>query len=474
MNSYDVVVVGAGISGLSAAYTLFKRGLDVLVVEAGAEVGGVMRSIVTPEGYVLDCGPNTLASKDPRMWTEFDDLGMRDRMVVAGRAGKRRYFLKDGQPLEIPNDPIGLIRMEHVSMKSKLRVLREPFIPRATSPDESVASFFSRRIGPEVMERMIDPFVSGVYSGDPSKMSIKATFPSLWEAEQRGGSIIKGFLGAGKAKQAAGGKKAKPLGPKMRSVTFNFKGGVAEWPKTMAKVLGEQRVWKNARVTTLYPVAEGWTLVVERDGQVETIEAASVIIAAPAYAAADLIAELDPAAAKGLRGIRYSSMAVVNLGYRENQVTRPVDGFGVLAPSCERRNFLGILSASTLFPPFAPAGRVLTINLMGGEINPIRPEQTDDELIARAIADNQAVIGATGTPEVVNLTRWPRAVAQYNFGHTEAMAALENLERTRPGLTFIGSYRGGVGMPKCWRNAVNMAEQVAAYLKNRPAVASVR
>ncbi|NNJ08944.1 protoporphyrinogen oxidase [Chloroflexales bacterium ZM16-3] len=472
MNSYDIVVVGGGISGLSAAYTLFKRGLDVLVIEAGDEVGGAMRSITTPEGYVLDCGPNTLATKDPRMWAEFADLGMTDRLVVSGRAGKRRYFLKDGKPLEIPNDPIGMARMEHVSLKGKLRILREPFVPRGTSPDESVKSFFSRRIGPEVMERMVDPFVSGVYSGDPSKMSIKAVFPSLWEAEQRAGSIIKGFLGAGKGKKAKGAEKSTPA-PKMRSVTFNFKGGVSEWPKTISRVLGPQRVWKGARATSLHAAGDGWALVVDRGGQIETVEAASVIIAAPAYAAADLVADLDAAASKALSEIRYSSMAVVNLGYRRSQVSHPVDGFGVLSPSCERRSFLGILWASTLFPPFAPENRVLTINLMGGELNPIRPEQTNEELIAQAIADNQAVIGASSEPEVVNITRWPKAVAQYTFGHVERMAALERLEKARPGLYFVGSYRGGVGMPKCWRNGVNTADQAAAFLASRTALTTL-
>jgi len=473
MNSYDVVVVGGGISGISAAYTLFKRGLDVLVIEANSEVGGVMRSVTTPEGYVCDCGPNTLASKDPRMWAEFTDLGMQDRLVVAGRAGKRRYFLKDGKALEIPNDPIGLARMEHVSLQGKLRMLREPLIAPATSPDESVHSFFSRRIGSEVMDRMIDPFVAGVYSGDPSKMSIKAVFPSLWEAEQRAGSIIKGFVSPDKSK-AKDKPKGKAPGPKMRSVTFNFKGGIAEWPKTIARVLGPQRVWKGARATALHAAGNGWALVVERDGQLETVETSSVIVATPAYAAADLVAELDANASKALRGIPYSAMAVVNLGYRASQITRPVDGFGVLAPSCEGRSFLGILSASALFPSFAPEGRTLTINMMGGSIRPIRADLTDEELIAQAIADNQDVIGATGDPESINFTRWPRALAQYNFGHLDRIATLERLEQARPGLYFVGSYRGGVGMPKCWRNGVNTADQAAAYLTARPAVASVR
>ncbi|NTW03349.1 MAG: protoporphyrinogen oxidase, partial [Oscillochloris sp.] len=245
----------------------------------------------------------------------------------------------------------------------------------------------------------------------------------------------------------------------------------AEWPKSIARVLGPQRVWKGARATRLHAAGTGWALVVERDGQIETVETASVIVATPAYAAADLIAELDAAASSALRGITYSSMAVVNLGYRRSQVAHPLDGFGVLAPSCEGRDFLGILWASSLFPPFAPEGRVLTINLMGGSLNPIRADQSREELIAKAIADNQSVIGASGEPEVVNFTRWPYAVAQYNFGHVERIATLERLEKARPGIYFIGSYRGGVGMPKCWRNSVNTAEQVSTYLATRPAMA---
>ncbi|NTV64277.1 MAG: protoporphyrinogen oxidase, partial [Oscillochloris sp.] len=240
------------------------------------------------------------------------------------------------------------------------------------------------------------------------------------------------------------------------------------------RVLGSQRVWKGAKATALHAAGNSWALVVDRDGQIETVEAASVIVATPAYAAADLVADLDAAAAKALRGVPYSSMAVINLGYRSGQLSRPVDGFGVLSPSCEGRSFLGILSASMLFPSFAPDGRTLTINMMGGSIRPIRPEQTDDELIAQAIADNREVIGASGEPEMINITRWPRALAQYNFGHLDRIAALERLEQARPGLYFVGSYRGGVGMPKCWKNSVSTADQVAAYLATRLAVTSLR
>jgi oxygen-dependent protoporphyrinogen oxidase len=294
-------------------------------------------------------------------------------------------------------------------------------------------------------------------------MSIKATFPAIWEAEQRAGSVIKGFLSAGKGK-----KKDAAKGPKMRSVTFSFEGGIAAWPKAIARTLGPRRVWRQARVSDLFHEDGIWRLVVERDGRAETVESRAVILATPAYAAADLVADLDAKAAAALRGIPYSSMAVVNLGYHRSQVAHPLDGFGVLAPSCEGRNFLGLLWASSLFPPFAPEGRVSTIDMMGGSLNPIREEQSREELIARATADNESVLGASGAPEAINFTRWPKAIPQYNFGHVERIATLERLERTRPGLYFAGSYRGGVGVPKCWKNAVELADRVANSFVGRP------
>jgi oxygen-dependent protoporphyrinogen oxidase len=461
METYDVVVVGGGVSGMSAAYALYKRGAEVLLLEAGAEVGGAMRSVVTPDGYTLDCGPNTLGTKDARLWSEFADLGISRQLIPAERAGRKRYFLKDGLPLAIPGSPVAMVGTPMISLSAKLRMLREPFAPRGGGADESVEAFFNRRIGPEAMARLVDPFVSGVYSGNPAQMSLKATFPSLWEAERRSGSIIRGMLAGRK------GAKGAPKGPKMRSVTFSFEGGVATWPKAIARALGPRRVWRGAQVTDLFSEGGLWRLVVERGGRAETVEARSVILATPAYAAADLVADLDGAAAAALRGIPYSSMAVVHLGYSREQIAHPLDGFGVLAPSSEGKSFLGILWASSLFPAFAPRGKALTITLMGGSIRPVRPEQCEEELVATAIRENELVLGARGRPELVHFSRWSHAIPQYNFGHDERIAAVERLEQARPGLYFAGSYRGGVGVPKCWRNAVDLADRVAAELPTR-------
>jgi oxygen-dependent protoporphyrinogen oxidase len=462
MQTYDCVVVGAGVSGVSSAYTLFKRGLNVLLTEAGAEVGGAIRSIVTPEGYVLDCGPNTLASKDPRLWSDYVDMGLADRMIGAQRWSKKRYVLLNGKPEQIFSSPVDFVRSPLLSTKAKLRMLAEPFIPRGHSENESVFDFFTRRLGPEPTARLIDPFFSAVYAGDPWAMEIRSAMESVWQAERRGGSIVRGMLKRPKP------PADKPRGPKMRSITFNFRHGLAEWPNAIARVLGPDRVWCKSRLNRLQPAGEGWQLLLDRDGVPETVETRSVILAVPADVAGTLVADLDPATGEALQSVPYAPVSTVHLGYRSEQLTGNIDGFGILAPSSERREFLGLLLSSSLFRSHAPQGKVLTITMTGGALAPHNALRSHDELIAAARRTNELILGAQGEPELAHATRWERAIPQYVHGHHERMALVEQLEQARPGLFFTGSYRGGVGVPKCWANSVAMADQVALYLEQHP------
>ncbi len=455
---YDSVVIGGGIGGLAAAYTLHKRGYRVLVVEAANRVGGVIQSIKTEEGFTLDCGPNTLGTKDPRLWHELIDLGLRERITPAARCGKRRFILVNGQPVEIPSSPIGLVTTRLLSWRGKLRVLAEPFTTNTpTGTEESVAAFFTRRIGPEATARLLDPFVAGVYAGNPEQLSVAAVFPSLWEAAQRGGSIVRGMLNRPRSKTTLSE-------PKMRSRTFSFYDGLAEWPRALARALGANNVWTGRKAVELRYRHHYWEVTIEGAGVLETVTARSVIIATPAYAAADLIESLDTAAAEALRAIPYAPVAVVHLGFRRDQLSRELNGFGVLAPSSERRQFLGILWGSSLFPHVAPADRALTITLVGGAIRPELAEQSDEALIESAIRDNQQVLGISGHPLLTHVTRWRYAIPQYTFGHLERIATLERLEQRWPTLQLTGSYRGGVGVPKAWASGVQAGERVAAVL----------
>jgi oxygen-dependent protoporphyrinogen oxidase len=456
MATYDCVVVGGGISGLGAAYGLRSKGARVLLVEAADRVGGAMRSVQTKDGYTLDCGPNTVTSKDEALWHAFTQLGVMDERLAADRSGARRFILLNGKPELIPMSPDGLINTPLLSTAAKLRILAEPIIPRTQASDENVSAFFTRRLGREPADRLVDPFVSGVYAGDPKSASIKASFPSLWDAEQRAGSVVLGMIT---------GRKSAPKKPKAerpKSVLFNFEHGLMAWPQAVARALGDDNVWLNSRARGLRQNNDGWELTVDRAGKSELVSADIVVLATPAYVSADLIEGLDSAAAHALRGIHYPPMAVVHLGFKREDMAHPLDGFGVLCPSGENRKVLGILWTSTLFPSSTPEGHVLTTTFVGGARIPETTRQSDEDLVAMVIREHEEILGIRNAPAMTHLARWERAIPQYSAGHTNRLTVLDPLESDNPGLFLVGNYRDGLSVEKCWDKGIALAEQLAS------------
>ncbi len=458
MTNYDAIVVGAGISGLSAAYALYQRGMSVLVVEARDTVGGSIRSERTAEGFVLEHGPNTVVSKDPVLWEHFAGLGIASQRLVADRRSGRRFVLINGQLELLPTSPPAFFASKVLSTRGKLRLLAEPFLPRTRMPDESIASFCTRRLGSEAAQRMVDPFVSGVYAGDPSATSMRAAFPSLWEAEQRYGSIALGMIRGRKRAQIDEGR---PKPARMRSEMFTFRNGLITWPQAIAGALGSERVWLNTPATALQPGSNDWQLTVTRNGQPETLTTSQIILATPADVSATLVERLDLAAAQVLRAIPYAPLAIVHLGYRRHDVSHPLDGFGMLCPGRERRHILGTLWTSSLFPGRAPADTVLLTTFVGGARNPRILEQDDEQLLLSVKREQQVLVGARGEPLFTNVTRWNRSIPQYVAGHTQRMTTLERLEATCPGLYLLGNYRDGVSVERCWLNGRLLVERIA-------------
>lgn len=449
--AYDCIIIGAGMSGLSAAYALHKHGRDVLVIEASSHVGGALGSERTPEGFVLEHGPNTVVSNDPALWAHVDELGIADQRLTARSSAKKRYILKNGRPEAIPMGPGGLIGTPLLPFASKLRLLAEPLLPRARTSDETVATFFARRLGPEPMKQLVDPFVSGVYAGDPGMLSVRAAFPRLWEAEQRSGSIMRGMLFAKRPKDK----------PKGRREMINFRDGLGTWTQALADSLGPERVWLDSSATRIISDGDDWQVSVRHNGHDELLEAQHVIVATPAYAAANLVANLDGAAANALRDIPYPAVSVVHLAYERGNVAHPLDGFGMLCPSREGRKVLGILWPSSLFEGRAPEGTVLTTSFIGGARAPELARQSPDQLIATAVAEHEALLGARGEPLLAKTITWQRAIPQYTIGHAQRIEAIRRLEAKNPGLHLLANYRGGISVPQCWQNGRALAEQIA-------------
>lgn len=314
--------------------------------------------------------------------------------------------------------------------------------------------FAARRLGREPAERILDPFVSGIYAGDPSKLSVRAAFPRLWEAEQLGGSLTRGFLAMRKQRRAHGAPR--PL----RARLLSFREGLAEWPLVLAESLGNDRVRTGVRVSALYYSGrEGWRV---ENGHGDVFEARSIVLALPAPEAGRLLEPLDTGAAAALARIPYAPVTVVHSVYRREAVRHPLDGFGVLCPGGENRRILGSLWLSSLFPGRVPDGHVLTTCFVGGARAPERAALADDDLISLVREEQEDLLGATGAPEMVRIVRWPRAIPQYVQRHLDRIGRVEGFELSHAGIRLVGSWRDGISVPASWASGHRAGTEILA------------
>jgi len=464
----DVVVIGAGLSGLVTAFRLARAGLKVEVLEAAARSGGVIGS-QRRAGALFERGPNSGLDTTPLINEMLRDLGIQDQRIEASEASSRRYVLRGGRLVAMPTAPGAMVATPLFSLGAKLRLLAEPFIGKAPAErEESIAQFVRRRLGPEFLHYAIEPFVAGIYAGDPERLSVPAAFPRLYALEQRYGSLIKGaILGARERKRSA--EKAKNMAP-----SFSFREGMQALTDALARAVGN--VQCSVRVTSVARSSDGFTVTGERQGQALVRQARAVVLAVPAYAAAVLVKSLDAMASQALGEIPYAPVAVLASAYRREDVAHPLDGFGFLAPARERPAVLGSLFSSMMFEGRAPADTVLLTTFIGGLRNPAMAAAPDVELAAAVQKEMVRLIGARAEPLWTEVTRWERAIPQYTLGHLQRIAAVEGAERAVPGLYFCANYRGGVSISDCVKSGHATASRVADYAQRQgvePAKSSV-
>jgi oxygen-dependent protoporphyrinogen oxidase len=450
------IIIGAGISGLVAAYQLNRLGREVLLIESSERVGGVISSR-DADGFLLESGPNSV-----RGTHEFIDLVeelklMNELITADPKAPAYVYF--GGELHAVPMNPPALLKTKLLSTVAKLRLLREPFVrARRGKGEESIASFVRRRLGPQIVDRLVAPFLSGVYAGDAERLSVQAVLGRLAEFEAEAGSIARGGL---KAARAARDKPA----PSKRSLRpyrlCSFRRGLQTLPQALAQALGEKLLTATRVTRVAANESSSFEVTIERGGEIQRLTTQTLIIATPADVAARLLGECAPEVAALTADIPYTSLVSLPLGYRREQFARPLEGFGFLAPRSEGLRILGSIWNSSLFPERAPEGWELLNNFIGGETDPEAITLSDEELIRLAHNDLKQVLGVTGEPRRAPITRWPRAIPQYVIGHAERVTKIEAALKKQRGLHLAGNYLRGVSLGDCIRQAMQLADEVS-------------
>ncbi|MCA9520357.1 MAG: protoporphyrinogen oxidase [Myxococcales bacterium] len=447
-----IAIVGAGISGLVLGYRLREAGCAVRLFDGAERAGGVVQS-VNEGGYLCELGPNTVAGTAEYLLDLTDDLGLENELVTANPAANKRYILLDGELHPVPTNPIAFIQTPLLSGRAKLRMFAEPFIPkRRRGEEESLSDFVSRRLGPEVASHLLDPFISGVYAGDPTTLSAAASFPKLAELERVGGSL---FLGA--IKSAFGKRKNVQPHKKRRRSMYSFIDGLGTITGALARSLAGETELGTA-ISAIRREPDGYYLSIdalERRGPFQRI-----VITTSAPAAASLVESLSSEAADELRAIDLPPVSVCHLGYSRQAVGHPLDGFGFLIPSSERRSILGVLFSSSLFPNRAPGGQILLTVFLGGAHHRDIAGLGADPIVQRAEAEVRELLEISEAARFSRVQRWARAIPQYTLGHDDRIARARNALTAAPGVTLAGSFVGGISVEQRVEAANKLAIQM--------------
>jgi protoporphyrinogen/coproporphyrinogen III oxidase len=441
LDALDVLIVGAGISGLTTAFRLARGGWRVAVVEAAERVGGAIQTH-TDGPWRFELGPNTVLENHETVGRLIHDAGLDGEKVVAAPSAKRRYLYKDGRLIPLPGGPGGFLTTPLFPPAAKLRLLKEPWIGRPPQgTEESIAQFVRRRLGQEFLDYAVGPFVSGVYAGDPERLSVRWAVPKIWTLERDHGSLIRGAF-------------ARRKGPAPGGAMISFRNGLEALPRKLAQEIGDVRTGVSVR--KILRTTGGY----RADTAAGPIEAKRIVLAVPADAAARLLDEITAGASRLFDQIPYAAVAVLALGWRREDVGHPLAGFGFLAPRKEGLRSLGCLFPSELFPHRAPEGHVSLAAFAGGRTDPEIVSWDEDRIATTLVDELRGPLSLRGEPAFRLVRRWSRAIPQYEVGHGRFVDRAKEIENALPGLYMGGNFLGGVSVPNCIQNGTELAERM--------------
>lgn len=458
----EVIVIGAGISGLTAAYLLRAGGHDVVVFDQDDVPGGRMRS-ERIDGFLMEHGANSVAGPAPAMEKLIAGLALSSEKVLRSAAARSRYLVRAGRAHALPVTPYRFFMSGFFSLAGRLRLLMEPLVA-VHRGDETVAAFTRRRLGQEMLDYVMDPLAAGLYAGDPQQLSVSAVFPQLKRLERCRGSIVLAAIGARLLRD----DQSAIYAPGKRKL-FSFRQGLGTLPRSLAERLAG-RIFPGHRVESVRRGAGGrFRVSVRRGAAAQWVTADSVVVALPAYAAANVLHELDRCVAETLSEISHPPLAVVFLGYRADAIAHPLDGPGVLMPAIEKRNVLGMLFSSTLFPGRAPADHVALTAFVGGARQPQLAMLESDELAALVHGEVRQLLRGRAAPVVARTRCWRRGLPQPGVDHAQRLGRIATGESEHTGLFLTGNYVSGVSSVACIAQAFDTAQRVAQHFARRSA-----
>jgi protoporphyrinogen/coproporphyrinogen III oxidase len=448
--SVDVVVIGAGVSGLATAHDLVSRGYDVQVLERQVSVGGNAVS-ERFDGYLMEHGPSTLNAANSGAMAQICALGLAAGATELGASVRKRYLRDADRLWGISVHPLGFFLSNYLSPAARLSMAAEILRPRKPGDgEETLHQFASRRFGRRFADKVIDPMAAGMFMGDANLLSVADAFPQLVELERKHGSIMRGILRA-----RSGSEPVRRL--------FSWPGGIATLPQIYARVLAG-RIHCGTAVTRLVPTRAGFEVVTANAG---TIRTRSVVLAVQPHVAASLLEDAEPDTAMAASEIQAPPVAVVFLGYRTSQVSHPLDGLGFLGTRNSNRIISGAQFSSTMFGNRAPDGHVSITCYIGGARNPGPAALPAGDLVGGAHGELADLLGITGGPVVSRTRYWPRGLPQYTLGHKARQNIIETANHRAPGLFLTGNYLNGVSVANCMVSAAATARNVHLELGER-------
>ena len=456
--SKKIVVIGAGISGLTTAYLLSKKGFDLTIIEKRDAVGGSIESVIE-NGFLFDRGPNSALETTPVIGQLVKELNLESELLYASKLANKRYILRDNVLHALPMSPQGLIKTKLFSGKAKLRLMAEPFIGRSKDGYyQSLAEFVKRRLGQEFLDYAINPFVAGVYAGRPEELSVKSAFPKLYALEENYGGLIVGTV------RSIRERKKRAEVSKQSAKMLSFKGGMAALPNAIENYFGN-KVLLYSEVISVDKIEKGFSVSYKQSGNLLKLDCDAVLSTIPAYSASNLFTKYSKDFKSHTDAIYYPPVLVYYLVYDRKDIRQALDGFGFLIPEKEKKSFLGALWSSVIFSERADDNKAAFTLFVGGSRNPNFVKEDRNSLLNKVRGEFESLMGISSEPIYSSERFWEKAIPQYNLGYVEHERFFDHFEKKNPGLYIGGNFRGGISVGDCIKNADLVANKINEELK---------